>query len=190
MPLSIAVVCGSARQERKSIFPARYAAQKVTAAGHSAALVDFAELPLPWMDLPMEPSKLKKKYPDPNVQKWSDIAEAADAFVIVSPEYNHGYPATLKNALDWLYYEFKYKPVGLVGVSNGPAGGARVIEQLRLEAGTFSMFDIRETVMVKNVQDVFDAEGKLADTSYEKQFDGMLATLFKAAEVMKNLRIK
>jgi NAD(P)H-dependent FMN reductase len=188
MSLNIVVICGSSRRERKSLAPARFVAGKAAAAGHAATLVDFMELLLPWMDLPVTPSSLKKQYPDANVQKWSAIADAADAFIIVSPEYNHGYPAVLKNALDWLYYEFRHKPVGLVGVSDGLVGGARVIEQLRLLAGNFSMFDIRETVMVKKAQDVFDVDGKLLDDSYEKQFDGLLATLSKVAEVMKRLR--
>jgi len=188
MPLRIAVVCGSIRQERKSFAAALYVAEKIKQGGHEADLVDFTVLPLPFMDSAQEPSSLKKQYPDANVQQWSDIADAADAFVVVSPEYNHGFPGALKNAFDWLFPEFNNKPVGLVGVSNGATGGARVIEQLRLLAGNFAMYDIRETVMVKKAQDVFGADGTLVDASYEKQFDGLLASLYKAAEAMKQLR--
>jgi NAD(P)H-dependent FMN reductase len=78
--------------------------------------------------------------------------------------------------------------VGLVGVSDGLVGGARVIEQLRLLAGNYSMFDIRETVMVREVQNVFDAQANLLDQSYEKQFTGLLNKLVPVAEVMKKLR--
>ncbi len=188
MPLNIAIICGSIRQERKSIFAARYAAEKVTQAGHTSTLVDFLELPLPFVNTPVPPGDLKKQYPDANVQKWSAIVDAADALIIVAPEYNHGYSATLKNALDWLFPEYRYKPVGLVGVSDGLVGGARMIEQLRTLAGNFNMFDIRETVMVRETQNVFDAQGNLVDQSYEKSFNGLIKALVKVAEVMKSLR--
>jgi NAD(P)H-dependent FMN reductase len=188
MSLNIPIICGSTRQERRSILPARYLVTKLQHEGIDTMLVDFTQLPLPLMDTPVPPSDLKKQYPDANVQQWSSIADKADAFIIVTPEYNHGYPATLKNALDWLYTEFRYKPVGLVGVSDGLVGGARVIEQLRLLAGNYSMFDIRETVMVREVQNVFDAQANLLDQSYEKQFTGLLNKLVPVAEVMKKLR--
>jgi NAD(P)H-dependent FMN reductase len=140
------------------------------------------------MNSPVTPSKLHKQYPDPAVQQWSGIVDAADALVIVSPEYNHGYPAVLKNALDWLYPEFADKPVGLVGVSNGPSGGARVIEQLRLLCGDFGLFDIKETVLFRSVQNVFGPTGALSDDSYLKQIDGLLAALYRMAEVLKAAR--
>jgi NAD(P)H-dependent FMN reductase len=128
---------------------------------------------------------MKGKYPYPNVQKWSEIAYKADAYVIVTPEYNHGYPAVLKNALDWLYLEFDHKPVALVGVSDGLVGGARVIEQLRPIMENFSMFAIREAVAFRTTQNVFDADGKLLDESYNKRVDGMLKSLIASAEIMK-----
>jgi NAD(P)H-dependent FMN reductase len=156
--MNIPVILGTVRKGRLSIHPANLLVEKLKQAGHESQLVDFAQIPLPFMDSEIEPSKLDKKYPYPNVQKWSEIADAADAFVIVTPEYNHGYTAILKNAFDWLYPEFDHKPVGLVGVSNGPVGGARMIEQLRPIMENFSMFAIRETVMFARVQDVFDGD--------------------------------
>ncbi len=186
--LNIPVILGSVREGRMSVHPARLMVQKIQTLGHKAQLVDFKELPLPFMNSPVVPSGLGKKYPDANVQAWSGIADAADAFVIVSPEYNHGYPAVLKNALDWLYPEFEHKPVGLVGVSNGPVGGARMIENLRPIIENFSMFAVRETVMFGNVQDAFDGQGNLTDDSYQKRIDGLLDSLVKSAQAMKMLR--
>jgi NAD(P)H-dependent FMN reductase len=119
------------------------------------------------------------------VQKWSRIADAADAFVLVAPEYNHGYSAVLKNALDWLYPEFDHKPVGLVGVSSGQVGGARAIEQLRPIAENFSMFAIRETVMFAKIKDVFNEQGKLLDETYNKKIERFLQSLAWSAEAMK-----
>lgn len=183
--LNIPIILGSVREGRKSEAPARYILEKVKAAGHNTQLVDFKEMPLPFFNSALMPVQLKGKYPDPNIQKWSEIAYQADAFVIVTPEYNHGYPGVLKNALDWLYLEFDHKPVGLVGVSDGLVGGARVIEQLRTIMENFSMFAVRETVMFAKAQNVFDASGKLLDDSFNKKIDGMLKSLVQSAEIMK-----
>jgi NAD(P)H-dependent FMN reductase len=183
--MNIPVILGSVREGRKSYFPAKLINQKLKDLGHESVLVDFKELPLPFYDSALESSDHKGKYPYPNVQTWSSIAMAADAFVIVTPEYNHGYPGVLKNALDWLYIEFDHKPVGLVGVSNGLVAGARVIEQLRPIMENFSMFAVRETVMFAKAQNVFDEQGNLLDESYNKKIDGLLKPLVASAELMK-----
>jgi len=185
MALNIPVILGSVREGRRSEAPAKYIVEKIKAIGHSSQLVDFKELPLPFFDSALTPTALKGVYPYPNVQEWSDIAYSADAFVIVTPEYNHGYPGVLKNALDWLYYEFDHKPVGLVGVSDGTVAGARVIEHLRPIIENFSMFAVRETVMFAKAQEAFDSGGKLVDSSYDKKIDGLLKSLIQVTEVMK-----
>jgi NAD(P)H-dependent FMN reductase len=190
MKLNIPVILGSVREGRKSIFVARLLVQKLQEVGVESQLVDFKELPLPFVDAPVEPSRLYPNYPYPNVQAWSGIAEAADGFVIVAPEYNHGYSAVLKNALDWLYKEFEHKPVGLVGVSSGQVGGARMIEQLRPIMENFSMFAIRETVMFAKVREVFDEQGKLLDEKYYKPIDGLIKSLQFSVEAMKAARNK
>lgn len=184
--LNIPVILGSVREGRKSFFPAKFIVQKILDAGHASQLVDFKEMPLPFFDNALMPVQMKGKYPNENIQKWSDIAYSADAFVIVTPEYNHGYPGVLKNALDWLFLEFDHKPVGLVGVSDGLVAGARVIEQLRPIMENFTMFALRETVMFAKAQDAFDKDGKLIDESYNKKVDGLLKSLIKSAEIMKS----
>jgi NAD(P)H-dependent FMN reductase len=188
MSLSIAIVCGSVRQDRRSILAANYIARQVEAAGHTAVLVDFTKLPLPFVDTPIPPGDLAGAYPYPEVMEWSKIAAAADGFIFVAPEYNHGYSAIMKNALDWLYMEFHHKPAGLVGVSDGKVGGARVIEQLRAICGSFAMYDIKETVMFREIQKVIDESGALIDPSYEKQVNKLIASLAKTAAVMQPLR--
>ena len=186
--LNIPVILGSVRQGRKSEAPAKLIVEKIQALGYASQLVDFVALPLPFVDCPKEPSEYHKQYPNENVQKWSNIADAADVLVIVAPEYNHGYSAVLKNALDWLYPEFDHKVVGLVGVSSGLVGGARVIEQLRPIMENFSMFAIRETVMFAKISTLFDTQGKLLDESYNKKIDGFLSSLCYSAEAMKAVR--
>lgn len=185
MQLNIPVILGSIREGRRSLFPARLINEKIKELGHESVLVDFLELPLPFFNSPLVPVQMNGKYPHPNVQKWSDVAYAADAFVIVSPEYNHGYSAVLKNALDWLFLEFDHKPVGLVGVSDGIYAGARAIEQLRPVLENFNMHAMRETVMFGKAQDIFDAKGVLLDEAYLKRINSFLDKLVKSAEIMK-----
>lgn len=187
--LNIPIILGSVREGRKSEAPAKYILQKVIAAGYKSQLVDFKEIPLPFYNAPTVPVVyFKTRYPNENAQKWSDIARAADAFIIVTPEYNHGYPAVLKNALDWLYLEFEKKPFGLVGVSNGTVAGARMIEHLRPIIGNFNAMAIRETVMLGPIDKIFDTDGKLLDDSVNKKIDGMLVSLIWWAEALKKSR--
>lgn len=188
MSLSIAIVCGSVRQDRRSINVANYILEQVKLSGHEPGLVDFTKMPLPFVDTPVPPGDLNGQYPYEEVRQWSKIAHSADAFILVAPEYNHGYSAIMKNGLDWLYGEFAYKPVGLVGVSDGMVGGARVIEQLRALCGGFGMYDIKETVMFRKVQDVIGADGNLKDLSYERQVIKLIQSLTGVAQAMKSLR--
>ncbi len=186
---NIPVILGSVREGRKSEAPARYLVEKIKAMGFESQLVDFKELPLPFYNAPTVPVVYYKTgYPNPNAQKWSEIARAADAFVIVSPEYNHGYPAVLKNALDWGYLEFERKPFGLVGVSDGRVGGARMIENLRPVIENFGAVAMRETVMVGPVQDYFDEFGQLTNPDLVKRAGGLLRSLVWWAEALKKAR--
>ena len=184
----IPVVLGSVREQRRSLAPAKLLVEKIKALGHESELVDFKEMPLPFYDLPTVPVGLKGIYPNENAQKWSNIAKRADAFVLVVSEYNHGYSAVLKNALDWLYMEFNRKPFGMVGVSDGKYGAMRGMEQLRQVIENFGAMAIREVVAFGPAQDAFDAEGKLTDESYLKKVDGMLKVLVEFAEALKPIR--
>lgn len=188
MTLNIPVILGSVRESRRSIHPAHLLVEKIKAMGHESQLVDFKEMPLPFFDLPTVPVALKGVYPNENAQKWSNIARAADAFILIVSEYNHGYTPVLKNALDWLYMEFNKKPFGFVGVSDGKFGGMRAMEQLRPIIENFGAFAIREVVAFGPVQDAFDDKGKLTDESYLKKIDGLLNGLVVFAEAMKPVR--
>ncbi|MDR3642447.1 MAG: NAD(P)H-dependent oxidoreductase [Candidatus Doudnabacteria bacterium] len=187
--LNIPVILGSVREGRKSEAPARYILEKIQAAGYASQLVDFKTMPLPFYNAPTVPVVyFKTQYPDANAQKWSDIARAADAFVIVSPEYNHGYTAIIKNALDWGYLEFEKKAFGLVGVSNGTASGARMIENLRPIIENFGAVAMRETIMIGPVEKYFDDNGKLLDPGLDKKIEGLLKSLAWWAEALKRAR--
>ena len=162
--------------------------ERFRAAGAESQLVDFKEMPLPFMDSSEEPSELNKIYPHENVQKWSAIADAGDGFVLVVSEYNHGYSAVLKNAMDWLYSEFEKKPFGLVGVSSGKFGGLRAMEQIRPIVEYFGSFCHPRNCAVGPAQKAFDSEGNLIDETYNKRIDGFIKSLLWSAEVMKKAR--
>src|SRR5207249_10807694 len=90
--------------------------------------VDTRDFELPWLEEPMPPSM--GRYQQPQTKRWAAKIASLDAFVFGSPEYSHGIPAALKNAIDFLFAEWKDKAAGFV--SYGGAGGARAVEQLRL----------------------------------------------------------
>lgn len=145
--IKIQVITGSTRQNRFSEKPARYIfdeLQKIE--GVEAELIDLRDWPLPFFDEPSSPATLKGNYSNEIAKKWAAKVGEADGYVIVTPEYNHGYPAVLKNALDWVFPEWNKKPVGFVGYGN--AGGARAIEQLRQVSIELQMVPIRNSINI------------------------------------------
>src|SRR5436305_313141 len=129
--MKIQVIIGSTRQNRLSEKPAKWIYEYAkTKPELEVELIDLRDYSLPFVDEPTAPMHLQKKYADERVQVWSEKVDEADGYIVVSPEYNHGYPAVLKNAFDVIYPEWNNKPIGFV--SYGTLGGARVVEQLKL----------------------------------------------------------
>lgn len=156
----IQVILGSTRQGRAGARVARWFM------GHADArtdldveLVDLRDWPLPFFDQPMPP--MRGGYADNKQQRWAEQVARADGYVLVTPEYNHGYPAVLKNALDHLFAEWNGKPVAFVGYG-GPGGGLRAVEQLRQVVVELGMVPMREQVAITNVYAAFDQDGHLA----------------------------
>ena len=110
-------------------------------------LVDLRDFPLPMFDRPMSPMRVSGgDYGDRVANAWGKKVDAFDAFVMTAAEYNHGYTAVLKNAIDWLYHEWCKKPVAFLGY--GSVGGARAVEQLRQVAIEMQMAPIKTAVHV------------------------------------------
>lgn len=150
--LRVAVITGSTRQGRlgpvvSSWFTARAARRDDLALDH----IDLAEAALP-AALPREP--------DEATQGYLDRIGRADAYVVVTPEYNHGYPASLKQAIDLPHAEWRAKPVGFVSYG-GLAGGVRAVEQLRQVFAELHAVTLRDTVSFHNVWALFDDGGHL-----------------------------
>lgn len=146
-PIKIKIIVGSTRQGRFSEKPARWIFEQVkNVAGVEAEILDLRDYPLPFFDEPVSPSMIKEPYKSPAVEKWTNKIAEGDAFIIVTPEYNHGYPAVLKNALDYVGVQWNKKPVGFVAY--GAMGGARSVEQLRQVVIEAQMIPIRNSINI------------------------------------------
>lgn len=123
----LAVILGSTRQNRQGEAVAHWVIQSAP----TAALVDLRELNLPFYNESKLPGELGGVYSDPAGQRWHDTVVATDQFVFVTPEYNHSYPGVLKNAIDYMFDDWKGKQYIIVSYSTGPYGGVRGAMQLR-----------------------------------------------------------
>jgi NAD(P)H-dependent FMN reductase len=147
--LRIKVIVGSTRANRFSEKPAKWIFDLAKKRSDlDVELLDLSDYPLPFFEEAMPPGLAKDQYENPIVVKWRDKIREADGFIICSPEYNHGYPAVLKNALDYTYFSWARKAVAFV--SWGGAGGARGVEQLRLVAIELDMVPTRWAVHIPN----------------------------------------
>lgn len=141
----IKVITGSTREGRFSPKAAEWIAGLIsTQEDVKVEILDLAVFDLPFFDQPVSPSFNQGDYPHKNVVKFTKAIDEADGYVMVTPEYNRGTSAVLKNALDWVYREWNNKPVAFV--SYGSVGGARAVEQLRLNTIELQMAPIREGV--------------------------------------------
>lgn len=176
MPLNIPVLLGTARDTASSDLVARYVNHLLLNRGVESELVDPADY------------HEKKTFEQEHIKPWADIMNAGDGLVIVTPEYNHGYPGPLKEMLDALYDEFARKPVAVCGVSAGGLGGARVVEQVKLVTIELHMCPIRESVYFSNVRQLFNEDGTIKDASYDEKCAKMFDELFWFANALKNFR--
>lgn len=111
---------------------------------------------------------------------WNALLQKADGLVIISPEYNHGYPGELKLFLDNAYEAYAGKPVAICGVSDGPVGGARMAEQLKLVLSAFQMIIINAAVYFANVHEHFDDSGNINNVDFwKKKVNGLLDQIIK-----------
>ena len=149
--------------------------------------VDLRDWDLGFFDEPRPPST--GEYGSAEQRRWSEKVAAADGFVWISPEYNHGYPPPLKNAIDFLYAEWNRKPMAVVSYG-GAAGGLRAAEQLRLVSIEVQMVPVRSAVFIPRAYSSFDDDGRLTvDTEYrEKSAGALLDELAWWANVLREAR--
>ena len=146
--IAISVIVGSTREHRFSEKPAQWIFQQLKRReGVDARLLDLRDFPMPFFDQPATPAMPgRPPYKNEFVQKWTAAIARSDGFVVVTPEYNFGTSAVLKNAIDWVYPEWNRKAVGFV--SYGSALGARSVQQLRETAIELQLAPIRSSVHI------------------------------------------
>src|SRR6478672_5582586 len=144
----IAVIVGSIRQGRFSEKPARWILQHLKKrSGVDARLLDLRDFPMPFFDQAVPPaSPGRPPYENEVVKKWTAAVGASDGFIFVTPEYNYGPPAVLKNAIDWVYPEWHRKAAAFV--SYGSAMGVRSVQQLRHTMIELQIAPIRASVHI------------------------------------------
>jgi NAD(P)H-dependent FMN reductase len=157
--LNIPILLGSVRRNRQSPKVALWLHRRLTAEGISSELLDLEELALPIME---ERLRMRDDSPEA-VSRLSEAVASGDGLVIVTPEYNNGYPGVLKNALDYLLPELKRKPVGIVTVSAGGFGGISCLAQLRLVLLAMGAAPIPASLPVSRVGQSFSDEGPTDD---------------------------
>jgi NAD(P)H-dependent FMN reductase len=178
-PLFIPVILGTVRKNRMSEPAARVVVDELAKReGVETELVDIARMPLPTEDA-------GEAIKDP---EFSQTMDRADAVVIVAPEYNHGYSGLLKHVLDSCLKEYIHKAVGVVGVSAGPWGGTRVIENLLPVLRELGLVSIFWDVNFANVHKVFDSNGALLDQRYLARIDKFLKELIWMAKTLRHGR--
>ena len=178
-PLYIPVILGTARKGRMSEFAARLICAELSQRpGVETELIDLRSLPLPVDDA-------GEAIKDP---AFSSRMNRADALAIVSPEYNHGYSGLLKHLLDSCLKEYIHKAAGVVGVSAGPFGGARGIQDLLPVLRELGLVTIFWDVNFSSVQSVFGAQGNLLDQAYLSRIDKFLKELIWMAKTLRHGR--
>lgn len=126
-------------------------------------LVDLKDYPLPMFADSDAVRHREGQHPIAVVQKWIEKISAADGYIFITPEYNHGYSSALKNALDYTYKPWNNKSVAFVSYGGG-AGGSRAVEQLKNVGVELQMHSIHDQVVIPMIWSAFDTQGKLANS--------------------------
>lgn len=185
--IKIAVIIGSTRPGRVGESVANWVFD--IAKGRSDAtfeLVDIADFNLPLLDEPVPPSQ--GQYSQPHTKAWAEKVASFDAYVFVTPEYNHGTSAALKNALDFVYSEWNNKAAGFVGY--GSAGGTRAVEQLRLVTSELQIAHVRNQVMLSLFTDFENFSDFKPHPRNEESVNAMLDQLVAWGTALKTMREK
>jgi NAD(P)H-dependent FMN reductase len=188
--LRIGIILASTRRVRRGERYARWIHEiLVQRPALDVQLIDLRDHRLPAYEAEEMPPAVERSYADPIAHRWSELIWGLDAYVIVTPEYNHGYPGQLKNAFDHVHVGWWYKPVAFVSYG-GNAGGARAVEQLRNVAVEVRMVPVRGEVNLRLIGLQADDAGRPTDPYYVKQANAMIDQLLWWARVAKDGRAK
>lgn len=164
--MKLAVIIGATRQERKTDRQAKWALNSAKQIeGIDAEIVDLRDYPMPFFDEPISPRYNPNRVIDPAVQPWLTKLAEFDAYIFVTPEYNHSITGVLKNALDYVTGEFIHKPAAVI--SHGSAGGARAMTDLKeiLSESRAILVPTASSLAIVSMSEVIDEAGVLAEAA-------------------------
>ena len=182
------VLVGSVRSDRQGIKAARFVQSGLTTRGHEVTLVDPVELKLPLLD------RMYKEYAEgtapPDLERLAALYRAADAFIVVSGEYNHSIPPALSNLLDHFLEEYFFRPSAIVCYSAGSFGGVRAAMQLRAMLCELGMPSISSLFPIPKVHEAVAEDGSPLDTSWDRRFARFADELKWYADALRERRLK
>lgn len=181
---TLTIVIGSTRPGRVGPkFATWFRSLAIAHDGFDVELVDLAELNLPFLDEPSHPRL--RQYVHQHTIDWSRTVERSDAFVFVTPEYNFGYSAALKNAIDYLSQEWADKAVGFVSYG-GVAGGTRAVQQLKQVVTALKMIPVAESVNLPFFTQFIDDSGTVQPNDVmTRSADAMLDELARITALIR-----
>lgn len=189
--MKIAVILGSIRKIRRGERVVKWLmSELVKIQDVEFELLDLRDYPLPFYSEDNSPDSLVNGYTNEVATKWAAKIGEADGFIIITPEYNHGPAAVLKNALDWVYKEWNNKPVTFISYATGAAGGTRAVEQLRTNVIDLQMAPISKAMHISSVLSTIDENGILLKGVYGKQLPNVVDQLLWWAKALKTAREK
>lgn len=183
--LNVGIILGSTRPNRNGEAVAKWVMEKVS--GRDDAhfeLVDIKDYELPLLDEPIPPSM--GRYTQPHTKRWAEKIASLDAFIFVTPEYNHSTSGALKNAIDFLYREWNNKAAGFVGY--GSAGGSRAVEHLRGIMAELQIADVRSQVLLSLFTDFQNFSQFTPGPQHDPALESMVAQIVSWGEALKRVR--
>lgn len=182
------VVVGSTRPERLGLAVAEWIRARASAHGaFDVELVDLARIDLPLLDEPHHPRL--RRYTKAHTMRWSAMVSRADAFVFVTPEYNHSFPAALKNALDFLCVEWQYKPAAIASYG-GVSAGVRSATALKTVLAALRMTVVLEAVSIPFFTQFFEQGVFVPNEPLEQGCRQMLDALAATVPAMRQLQAR
>ncbi|MBD2756396.1 NADPH-dependent FMN reductase [Spirosoma validum] len=152
------IIVSTVRPGRKGPLVGHWIAEEAQKQGSfDVEILDLAEIGLPLMNEAIHP--IMKQYEHEHTKQWSAKIDEADAFIFVTAEYNYSYPASLKNALEYVMHEWAYKPSGIVSYSAGPFAGVRAVISLKADLINFRNVALFEGVTIPTIGDFINEDG-------------------------------
>ncbi len=183
--LKIGIIVGSTRPGRNSEAVARWVHENASKKQNvKLEIVDIQKFNLPIFDEPIPPAM--GQYTNEHTKKWAAAIDSFDAFVFVTPEYNHSIPGVLKNAIDFLFKEWNHKAAGVV--SYGSVGGTRAVEHLRTILAELHVATVRSQVALSLFADFENFSTFKPGPQHQKSLDTMLDQVIAWGEAFKAVR--